>query len=283
MRRMDRKLRNCLAAATALAVGALLAGGCVSTHSTREETAAALDRVLAGSTRSEANRARDIYRHPRETLLFFGVRPELQVAEIWPEPGWYTEILAPLLKPNGTYLAVTQAPNPASRFVTETEARFDNFLAQHASDFGSVQRSSLDATGADIAAPNSLDLILTFRNLHNWLEDGSAPRVLAAFFRALKPGGVLGVEDHRAAAGAALDEHARNGYVNEDFAVRLIESAGFRLVAKSEINSNPNDTKDYEQGVWTLPPTFRLGDKDRARYAAIGESDRFTLKFIKPR
>jgi len=280
---MDRKLRKILAAATALCTAVLLAGGCVTPQSSREETAAALDRVLAGGTRTEANRARDIYRHPRETLLFFGVRPELRVAEIWPEPGWYTEILAPLLKTSGHYLAVTMAPNPESKYITETEARFDGFLTEHAADFGTVERSSLGSSGADIAAPGSLDLILTFRNLHNWLEDGSAPQVIASFFRALKPGGVLGVEDHRAAPGAPVDEKARNGYVNEDYAVRLIESAGFRLVAKSEINSNPNDTKDYEQGVWTLPPTFRLGNKDRERYAAIGESDRFTLKFVKPR
>jgi len=278
---MNRAHRNWLGATAVVAAAVMLAGGCAMT-STREETAAALDRVLASGTRSDANRARDVYRHPRETLLFFGIRPELHVAEIWPEPGWYTEIIAPLVKDAGAYLAVTQAPNPKSKYVTEMENRFDTFLTRHAAEFGSIGRSSLDSAGADIAPAASLDLILTFRNLHNWCKDGSAPKVLTALFRALKPGGVLGVVDHRAASAAPVDRTAKNGYVNEDYAISLIESAGFRLVAKSEINSNPNDTKDYEQGVWTLPPAYRLGNKDRAKYQAIGESDRFTLKFVKP-
>jgi len=283
MMRMDRTRRKILAAVTALGAAVLLAGGCVTPQSNREETAAALDGVLTGPTRSDQDRARDVYRHPRETLLFFGVRPELTIAEIWPEPGWYTAILAPLLKTRGRYIAVTQVASPQSRYITDMEASFDAFLMQHAADFGTVGRGTLGASGADIAPPGSVDLILTFRNLHNWLADGSAAQVMASIHRALKPDGVLGVEDHRAAPTAPVDERARNGYVNEDYAIRLIESAGFRLVAKSEINSNPNDTKDYEQGVWTLPPAYRLGNKDRERYAAIGESDRFTLKFVKQR
>jgi predicted methyltransferase len=133
-----------------------------------------------------------------------------------------------------------------------------------------------------VAPPDSLDMIVTFRNIHNWMARDQAGRAFATMYRALKPGGVLGVVEHRGNPALPQDPHAKSGYVNEDYAIHLIEAQGFRLVAKSAINDNPGDTKDYEQGVWTLPPTYRLGSKDHDKYAAIGESDRFTLRFVKP-
>jgi predicted methyltransferase len=134
-----------------------------------------------------------------------------------------------------------------------------------------------------VVPPNSLDMVVTFRNIHNWMASGAAPQAFATMFRALKPGGVLGVVEHRGNPSAPQDPQAKSGYVNEDYAIRLIEAQGFKLVAKSEVNANPKDTKDYEQGVWTLPPSYRLGARDHDKYAAIGESDRFTLRFVKPR
>jgi predicted methyltransferase len=137
--------------------------------------------------------------------------------------------------------------------------------------------------GGDAVPPGSVDMVVTFRNIHNWMSQERAAQAFATMYRALRPGGVLGVVEHRGNPALPQDPHAKSGYVTEDYAIKLIEAQGFRLVAKSEVNANPQDTKDYEQGVWTLPPTYRLGDKDRDKYAAIGESDRFTLRFVKPR
>ncbi len=246
-------------------------------------TAAALDRILAGDQRSPEHRARDAYRHPKETLLFFGIRPDMRVLEIWPDTGWYTEIIAPLVHARGQYFAALEPTDPQSEFTTRAAQAFRDKLAARPDLYGGSMITTLAPSGADIAPAGSLDMVLTFRNLHNWLYDGWAPQAFAAMYRALKPGGILGVVDHRANPGLPPDPRARNGYVSEDYAVRLIEAAGFKLVARSEVNANPRDTKDYPQGVWTLPPTYRLGATDRDKYAAIGESDRFTLKFVKPK
>ena len=246
------------------------------------ETAAALERILAGDQRSPENRARDIYRHPKQTLLFFGIRPDMRVVEIWPDGGWYTEIIAPLVQARGKYYAALEPADPQSAYITRSEQAFRDKLAARPALYGGAELTTLGPGGGEIAPAGSIDMVLTFRNLHDWMSEGSAPQAFAAIYRALKPGGVLGVTDHRGNPGLPQDPLARNGYVNEDYAVRLIEAAGFKLVAKSEINANPKDTKDYPQGVWTLPPTYRLGATDRDKYAAIGESDRFTLKFVKP-
>jgi len=272
-------LRQCLAAAL-VATAALLAAGCRMT-SDRQTTSQALDVILGGTQRSEANRARDRYRHPKETLLFFGIRPEMRVLEVWPEGGWYTEVLAPLLRNKGQYYAGVMEADPASRSIT---ARLEDFHAKLASRpdlYDKVVVVPFPTDGRDVLPAGSLDMIVTFRNLHDWMARDEATRMFATMYRALKPGGVLGVVDHRGIPGKPQDPHAKSGYVDEDYAVGLIEAEGFKLEAKSQVNSNPNDTKDYEQGVWTLPPTFRLGERDRAKYAAIGESDRFTLKFVK--
>jgi predicted methyltransferase len=267
--------------AAALFASAVLAAGCAAT-STRETTSMALDNVLAGEHRSEENRARDRYRHPKETLLFFGIRLEMSVLEVWPEPGWYTEIIAPLVKQKGKYYAGVIAPDPNSRYVSERLDAYRQKLAARPDLYGSVAVVTFPSDGGDVVPPGSLDMVVTFRNIHNWMARDTASKAFATMYKALKPGGVLGVVEHRGDPAAAQDPKAKSGYVNEDYAIRLIEAQGFKLVAKSQVNANPKDTKDYEQGVWTLPPTYRLGDKDREKYAEIGESDRFTLKFVKP-
>lgn len=257
--------------------------GCATTNSTRTETAAALDRIIAGEHRSAAHRARDQYRHPKETLLFFGIRPEMHVVEVWPGgAGWYTEIIAPLVRDKGRFYAAQWEPDPENRYITQGLDQYRAKLEAHPDLYDKVVITALGPNSTEIAPPGSVDLVLTFRNLHNWMARDWAPQALAAMYKALKPGGVLGVVEHRG-RGGEQDPRARSGYVNEDYAIDLIEAAGFRLVGKSEVNANPRDTKDYEQGVWTLPPTLRLGETDREKYLAIGESDRFTLKFEKPR
>jgi predicted methyltransferase len=271
----NRKLAVCVLA------GMLLAAGC-STTSTREDTALALDNILSGNQRSAVNSARDRYRHPKETLLFFGIRPQMKVLEVWPEPGWYTEVIAPLVREHGKYYAAVIAPDPGSKYVTERLANYQKKLTDNPSLYGAVQVVTFRDDGADVVPPGSLDMIVTFRNIHNWMARDSAGQAFATMYKALKPGGVLGVVEHRGNAAVPQDRKAKSGYVNEDYAIRLIEGQGFKLVGESQVNANPKDTKDYEQGVWTLPPTYRLGDKDRDKYAAIGESDRFTLKFVKP-
>ena len=266
---------------TASLVLAAILVACATT-STRQSTALELDRILAGTQRSEANRARDRYRHPKETLLFFGIRPHTRVLEVWPEPGWYTEVIAPLVHDKGQYYAAVIPSDPGSRNI---ENRLDTYRAMLASRpdlYGKVEVVTFPPDGSDMLPPNSLDMIVTFRNIHNWMARDVAQQAFATMYKALKPGGVLGVVEHRGNPAIPQDPRAKSGYVNEEYAIRMIEAQGFKLRGKSQVNANHADTKDYEQGVWTLPPSYRLGDKDRQKYAAIGESDRFTLKFEKP-
>jgi predicted methyltransferase len=265
----------------AIAAAAVLLAAC-ATYSSRQTTAAALDTILAGNQRSEANRERDQYRHPKATLLFFGIRPEMSVLEVWPEPGWYTEILAPLLRDKGKYYAGVIAAAPGNAHITQRLDDFRQKLASRPDLYDRVTVVTFPLDGSDALPAGTVDMVLTFRNIHNWMARDAAAQAFATMYRALKPGGVLGVTEHRGNAAVPQDPKAKSGYVNEDYAIKLIEAQGFRLVGTSEVNANPKDTKDYEQGVWTLPPTYRLGDKDHDKYAAIGESDRFTLKFIKP-
>jgi len=243
-----------------------------------------LDAAIAGDHRSPANVARDAWRHPKETLLFFGLRPDMTVMEIWPGAGgWYTEILAPVLRDRGRLIAASWDPASDNKFIQDSLAAFRAKLDARPDVYGKVEVVALHyPTAMEAVPPGSVDMVLTFRNIHNWMPRDAAKPMLEAMFAALRPGGTLGVVEHRAAAGTPQDPKARSGYVSEDYAIELIESVGFRLVARSEVNANPADTRDYEQGVWTLPPTLRLGDKDRDKYLAIGESDRFTLRFEKP-
>jgi predicted methyltransferase len=267
--------------AAAAIASAVLVAACAATSS-RQTTAEALTGILAADYRPQENRARDRYRHPKETLLFFGIRPEMSVLEVWPEPGWYTEVIAPLVRDKGKYYAAVIAADPESKYISQRLDEYRHKLAERPDLYGRVSVVSFPADGSDAVPPASVDMVVTFRNIHNWMSRDTAAPALATMYRALKPGGVLGVVEHRGNPAVAQDPRAKSGYVNEDYAIRLIEAQGFRLVAKSQVNANPKDTKDYEQGVWTLPPTYRLGDKDRDKYAAIGESDRFTLRFVKP-
>ena len=246
-------------------------------------TSAAIDGALAGSHRSAANKARDVYRHPKQTLTFFGLRQEMTVVELWPGAGgWYTEVLAPILKDRGTLYAAHVDPVDAPQGGRDGLKSYQDKLAANPQLYGKVKVTVLWNKSAEIAPPGSADMVVTFRNIHNWMGRDWAPQAFAAAYKALKPGGVFGVEEHRGNPAVPQDPKAANGYVNEDYAIKMIEAAGFKLVDRSEINANPKDTKDYEKGVWTLPPNYRMGDVDRAKYAAIGESDRFTLKFVKP-
>ncbi|HEY8587345.1 MAG TPA: methyltransferase [Rhodanobacter sp.] len=244
-------------------------------------TASRLDDVLSGDWRSAANRARDTYRHPKATLQFFGVRPDRTVIEITPGGGWYAEILAPLLHDNGHYIAAEKAP-AADREARDNDSALRRKFAADPARYGKAQIIQFDGAKPVLGPPGSADTVLTFRNVHNWVMADTAPAMFKAFFAVLKPGGVLGVVDHRADPAASLEAVKNSGYLPVSYVVKLATDAGFMLDASSEINANPADTRTYAKGVWTLPPTLTLGDKDRARYLAIGESDRMTLRFVKP-
>ncbi len=260
---------------------ASLLAGCASHPALDNRTASELDAILAASHRSPANRARDVYRHPKETLLFFGIRPEMTVVEVWPGAGWYTEILAPLVREKGKLYAAQLDPG-ASEYAQKVVESYRSKLEGTPAVYDKVIVTKLAANASEpIAPPGSADLVLTFRNLHNWMMFGWERDALEAMHAALKPGGILGIVEHRGDPMLPQDPKAGSGYVNEAFAIDLIESVGFELIGSSEINANPKDEKNYEKGVWTLPPTFASGDENREHYAAIGESDRFTLKFRK--
>ena len=242
-----------------------------------------LERLVDGPQRSAANKARDPYRHPLEDLRFLGVKPTDTVVEILPGGGGYwTEILAPYLRDAGRYIAANPPKADTSDEAVKGNAAQAAKLAADPEDFSKVSVTDF-APPQDLVPPGTADAVLTFRNVHNWMADGTVDAVFTSFFRALKPGGILGLEEHRGRADQPQDPKAKSGYVRQDAVVRFAEQAGFKLVASSDANANPKDTKDYPDGVWTLPPTYRLKDKDRDRYAAIGESDRMLLKFVKPK
>jgi predicted methyltransferase len=248
-------------------------------------TLAAIDRVLAGDHRATANRARDAWRHPKETLAFFGLRQDMKVMEVWPGGGgWYTEVLAPVLRERGRYIAASWDPKSTSKYVQDNMKAFADKLASRPDLYDRVTVVALqDPNELQPVPPGTVDMVLTFRNLHNWMSREAADKMLAAMYAALKPGGILGMVEHRGAPGVAQDPLAKSGYVRTDHAIALATKAGFELIGESEVNANPRDTKDHPNGVWSLPPTFRGGDADRDKFAAIGESDRFTLRFRKPR
>ena len=242
-----------------------------------------LEATIAAAHRTPVNVARDRYRHPLETLRFFGIEPDMTVVEIWPGGGvWYMQILAPYLKDRGHYIAAGFPRDTQSKFLRRINARIDALISDHADLYGAVALTEFGPGRYDIAPPGSADMVLTFRNVHNWLKGGYAADAFVAFYRALKPGGVLGLVEHRADPAKPEDPQALSGYTHESQVLRLAEGAGFRLVARSEVNANPRDTRDHPNGVWTLPPVRRGDDANNDRYMAIGESDRMTLKFVKP-
>lgn len=240
-----------------------------------------LAEIIAAPHRTEANVVRDRWRHPLETLEFFGVRQTSTVVEILPgSAGYYLEILAPYLRENGRYIAASRDASAPPNYLADHQKLLARLQADPAR-YGKVMVTQFDAGRHEIAPPGSADFVLTFRNLHNWIERGEVEGALRAFHRALKAGGILGVVDHRGRDDLSQEAQMKSGYVRQDYAIALIEKTGFRFAGASEVNANPKDTKDHPAGVWTLPPTYRLKDQDRAKYQAIGESDRFTLKFVK--
>ncbi len=243
-----------------------------------------LQSAASGEHRSAAYIARNQYRHPVETLQWFGIRDDMTVVEISPGGGgWYTEVLAPYLRDNGRLIAASYDSDSEIEYFRRNANKYLEKLASGPETYDKVEVIEFAPPGkSELAPAGSADMVLSFRNVHNWIEDGTAVEVFQAAYRALKPGGVLGLTEHRAEPGMVGMEWVKKGYVPEQEVIRLAEAAGLKLVDRSEINANPNDTKDYPEGVWTLPPTLALGEKDRAKYLAIGESDRMTLKFIKP-
>lgn len=258
----------------ALLLAALLAG---CAHAPSGD----FSRLLAAPHRTPANVARDPYRHPLEVYTFFGIRADSVVVEVLPgSAGYYLELLAPYLKDRGRYIAASRDARAAPQYLADHRKLLARLEAQPGL-YGKVVVTQFNAGLHDIAPPGSADFVLTFRNLHNWVERGEVDGALRAFHKALKPGGVLGVVDHRGRTDLSQEAQMKSGYLREDYAIALVEQAGFRLAGRSEANANARDTKDHPAGVWSLPPTYRLKDLDRARYQAIGESDRFTLKFEK--
>lgn len=240
-----------------------------------------LQKALAGPQRDAAFTRRDPVRHPLEELQFFGIRPNASVAEIWPGTGYWTEILAPYLHDRSAYYVAIPPSGALGNSARQVEG-LKQKLAADPAIYGKVVVTELDKDHQDIAPAGSLDFVLTFRNYHDWMAAGWADAALASFYTALKPGGILGFEDHRAREDVVQDPAAKSGYVRQDYVIDMAKKAGFELVGSSEMDANPKDTTHHPKGVWTLPPTFALGALDRAKYAAIGEGDNMVLKFKKP-
>lgn len=281
-----------------LLLSGLAAGGAAAlTGCNRGEEAApaapasamTLQEAVAGDWREAQDKARDVWRHPVETLGFFGLKPGMTVVEIWPGAGWYTDILAPFLAASGgkLYAANLQPNDPIAIEVVEA---YRQKLRAKPRLYGDVEITAFGATSGPMAPAGSADLVLTARNVHNWMAAGIVDKAFSDAFAALKPGGVFGVVEHRANPGGVQDPTAADGYVEQAYVIRLAQEAGFILDQASEINANPRDTKDHPFGVWTLPPVRRTSARgqpadptfDSSPYEAIGESDRMTLRFIKP-
>lgn len=274
----------------ALALATTLLGGIAFAKEPSKVAApaanAAVDSLLKGDWREPKNAARDVYRHPSQTLAFFGVTPTQTVIEVWPSGGWYAEILGPMLRDKGQYIGAVNDPAAATSERGKASAERgektlrDKFAARP-DVYGGAKLVLIDPAKPVFGAPGSADTVLTFRNVHNWRMAKQAEGMFAGFFAVLKPGGTLGVVEHRAAKDVPADDES--GYVGQDQVIAYAKAAGFELVGKSEVNANPKDTKDYPKGVWTLPPVLTNGDVDKAKYLAIGESDRMTLRFVKPK
>jgi len=256
----------------------LLCTGIASAHVNHNNQ---LDQAIAGEHRSDKNKARDKYRHPKETLEFFGFKSDMTVVELTPGGGWYTEILAPALKGKGKLYGAHYPDTGEDNYYSKSRQRLEKKLASDPVFSEVVLTDFVPKKASELAPAGSADLVLTFRNLHNWGQEG-IKQVFADAYQALKPGGVLGVVEHRMPKSQDWEKNKRSGYVPKALTVKYAEAAGFKLAASSEINANPKDTADHPKGVWTLPPRLALADKDKEKYLAIGESDRMTLKFVKP-
>lgn len=245
---------------------------------------AKLQTAADGAHRSEDNRARNDARNPVETLLFFGLEDDMTVVELWPGRGWYTEVLAPVLAAEGKLVAGNMMPDPEDPegYRTRIANEYEAWVGENTDALGEVEVGTFwPPTVVEVGGEESADMVVTFRSMHSWYNDGIMEEVLAATHDTLKPGGIFGVVQHRAAEGSDPAETAQKGYLPQDFVVEQVEAAGFELVESSEINANPNDTRDHEDGVWALPPSLRGGEETAEQFEAIGESDRMTLKFVK--
>jgi predicted methyltransferase len=247
---------------------------------------AALKAAIADSQRTPANVARDAYRHPYETLSFFGIQPTMTVVELSPGGGWYTEILAPYLHDQGKLITAGSDPKSDDEDTRRDAGLFQDKLDSKPAVYGKVQKAVFTVpTRVTFAGRGSVDMVLTFRNIHNWIDiggDDATQKVFASAYAALKPGGVFGIVEHRLPASLFQNENASTGYVHQDYVIKMAQSVGFKLAGTSEINANPKDNANHKGGVWALPPSYKNGDEDRAIYRDIGESDRMTLKFVKP-
>jgi predicted methyltransferase len=259
---------------------AVFSAGALLNASAATQADPALASAVADPARKPEQVARDKVRHPIEELTFFGLRPNMTVVELWPGGGYWTDILGPYLAKSGHFYVSVNAPGDAEE--DAVVAKFQTRIAAQKDRLGPLKVTVLGPGHFNIAPPGSADLVLTFRNLHNWMDGGFTVEALAAVFKALKPGGTFGIEEHRGRSDVPQDPKGENGYVREDYTLALLKKAGFEYVGKSEINANPRDTKDYPKGVWTLPPSYAEGDKDKAKYTAIGEADNYILKFRKP-
>jgi predicted methyltransferase len=240
------------------------------------------DTALTGAHRSEGNADRNAARHPQETLEFFGLTSGMTVMEVAPGGGWYTEVLAVLLRNQGTYLAAHGTPNGGA-YARRSLGGFLRKLGENNDVYGDVVVTELQPPAAIVPAePGTVDLAVAFRNVHSWMRADQVEQYFSAIFAAVKPGGIFGVVQHRAKPGTSLDVMRKSAYVTEEQVIEYAELAGFELDASSEINANPRDTKDYPGGVWTLPPSLSGDKENRDKYLAIGESDRMTLRFRKP-
>lgn len=256
-----------------------------SAHALSHSHESALASAVQSSERAEKNSARDEYRHPIETLEFFGFKPSMTVVEIAPGGGWYSEILAPAVKGHGVYYAAHFPADSEVGYYQRSLAGFKQKMSEDAR-FSDVKLTEFaPVSHLDIAPANSADLVLTFRNVHNWYmrqDEAGTVAAFKSFYKALKPGGTLGVVEHRLPESRSDEDQKSSGYMKQSVVIDIAKKAGFELVASSDINANPLDTADHPKGVWTLPPSLRLGEQDAAKYKAIGESDRMTLKFKKP-
>ena len=255
-----------------------------TSYSNNSQDREALERSLQGSHRSESNRLRDKYRRPVETLTFFGVKPNSNVVEITPGRGWYSEVLAPLLKVNGKFTAVIYDANLTDNaYLKKLNGFYKTKLSDKPNVYSNVRIKEINHKSPVFDLNSSADFVLTFRNVHNWAKSGTTDEMFQSFYKALKTGGVLGVVEHRARAGTPFSQQIKSGYMTEQFVIKTAEKAGFVFNSGSNINNNPLDTKDHRNGVWTLLPVQRgLSNEEKSAYAKIGESDRMTLKFVKP-
>lgn len=282
---MDESMNRSVNALLKMVGGSVLAVTIVAGAATvaAADTAALIDQAMSGSHRSDANKARNQYRHPGETLLFFGLKPDMTVVEITPGGGWYSEILAPVLRDEGMFTAASYRISPNSPgFFKRMDTRYRAKLKASPDIYGKVKLVHFDRALPEFVPEGSADMVLTFRNVHNWAKAGTAESMFRGFYAALKPGGVLGVIDHRAKPGTSFERQIQSGYMDEDYVIGLARDAGFRLTARSEINANPKDSADHPGGVWNLLPNLRnVSERDMSTIRAIGESDRMTLRFVK--